>query len=265
MLYLYIYNVIQIVAESFPISSSGHVALFVQCATQLGYFQPLVTMTVWFNHVLHVPTVIITIIFFYHQWIRWRVMLFHPWRCKKIIMRLIGTVFIADAFTSCMYLFFKWYGTAFWHLGFGFFITMVVLYSLVMCMCHSVSTYHWYVVAGALGVVQSCALLPGISRFASTYVCARWCGKTAQAAFELSWLIQFPLIVAGSVHGVCGLYMSGLSAELLHPSMLFVILMATMIAWYALCMMYRMAIQERLYIVAYYMIVPLMIWILLNV
>jgi len=337
MLYLLLYLCIQIVGESFPVSSSGHLALLKGLATIFGVHIPAVTTTMWFNHLLHLPTVIIIVGFFSRCWWRWRIMVYHPIRCKKIIMRLIGTVFIADLLTSITYLVLKVYGIPWWHLAYGFLVTALVLYSLCLlspqgqnysAYCVKIATpdrhceehsdvaiqwiesalryvliittitgllrhyvprnddrgfmvsmsgnngqnksglrnlimlrtpYSWISTAIILGVSQSIALLPGISRFAFTYFCARWCGKTAQQSFELSWLIGWPLMMVGALHGLLGLYFCGVEPELLHPMILWIILGATVMAWCALWLMQRMALAGTLYKLAYYMLVPLMI------
>jgi undecaprenyl-diphosphatase len=247
---------VQIIGESFPVSSSGHLALLHDLATLAGYQVPSVTTTVWFNHLLHVPTIVMIVCFFSRRWWRWRILLYQPRRCKKIIVRLVGTVFIADLLTSTMYLLFKVGGTPWWHLAYGFCVTGLVLYRLRVITIQQ-NSCDWIATALALGIAQSISLLPGISRFALTYVCARWCGHAAQQSFELSWLVGWPLMVAGALHGLLGLYFCGIEPELLHPMMLWIILGATVMAWCALWLVYRMALAGTLYKLAYYMLLPL--------
>ena len=49
-----------------------------------------------------------------------------------------------------------------------------------------------------VGAMQALALLPGLSRSASTMAAARWCGLTAEAAAELSFLLAIP-VTAGAL------------------------------------------------------------------
>lgn len=65
MLYFVIYICVQIIGESIPVSSSGHLALLHDLATLAGYHIPPVTTTVWFNHLLHVPTIVMIVCFFH--------------------------------------------------------------------------------------------------------------------------------------------------------------------------------------------------------
>lgn len=154
------------------------------------------------------------------------------------------------------YLVCKICGMQWWHLAYGFLVTGLVLYSLRIPTTQQTSR-NWGSTALLLGVAQSISLLPGISRFALTYVCARWCGHTRQKSFELSWLIGWPLMMVGALHGLLGLYFCGIDPELLHPMMLWIIIGATVMAGCALALVYRMALRGTLYTLAYYILFPL--------
>ncbi len=259
MLYLYVFIILQIVVESLPISSSGHTTLFSCLMFHFGHQLPEIVTAVWFNHLLHLPTVFIIVLFFEKQWSR---LACHPWRYKKIIVRLVGMVFVADAITMVFYGFFKYIGVHWFPLGIGFLITAFLLYSLRYCP--SGPRIHSLLFSALiLGMVQGAALLPGISRFAATYVGARWLSIDAQKSLYLSWLLQWPLIVVGSLHGLVGLYLYGLSPELLHPMLWLVIIGASIAAWYGLRLVYHMAIAHQLYKWSLYMLIPFLIWLFL--
>lgn len=259
MLCLYLFIILQIVAESFPISSSGHTTLFSYVASHFGCRLPEVVSTVWFNHLLHLPTVLIVMLFFEKQWTS---LVCHPLRYKKIIIRLVGLVFIADAITVLFYGFFKCVGVHWFPLGVGFLITAFLLFSLRYCP-QGTRTHSLLFIASILGLVQGIALLPGISRFAATYVGARWLSIDAQKSLYLSWLLQWPLIVVGSLHGLVGLYLYGLSPTLLQPTLWLVILGASIAAWYGLCLVYHMVRTHQLYKWSLYMLIPFLMWLFL--
>ena len=253
--------ILQIVAESFPISSSGHTTLFSYLVFHFGYRLPEIVNAVWFNHLLHLPTVLIVALFFRKQWVP---LVCYPWRYKKMIVRLMGVVFVADAITALFYCFFKYIGVHWFPLGIGFLITAFLLFSLRYCF-PGARIPSFLFIASTLGVVQGIALLPGISRFAATYVAARWLALDAQKSLYLSWLLQWPLIVVGSLHGLVGLYLYGLSSELLRPALWLVILGASVVAWYGLRLVYYMARTHQLYKWSRYMLIPFFIWLFLVI
>jgi len=256
--------VLQIVAESFPISSSGHTTLFSHLASHFGHQLPKVTTTIWFNHLLHLPTVFIVALFFKKQWLS---LALHPWHCRKIIVRLVSIVFIADGITTIFYGFFKYVGVYWFPLGIGFLGTACVLFSLCFCNHNSQNSRNnsLLYIASILGIVQGVALLPGISRFAITYVAARWLSIDAQRSLYLSWLLQWPLMIAGSLHGLIGLYLYNASSELLQPMLWLVILGASITAWFGLRLVYHMAHTQQLHKWSLYMIIPFLIWLFLII
>lgn len=256
MLYFYILVILQIVVESFPVSSSGHMQLFSLYMQYFGVQLPEYITATWFEHLLHIPTLCVVALFFMRQWLP---IVLHPWRYKHVIAAMFGIGFIADAITTCFFVLWKMIGIPWWALGVGFCITSCSLASLLRCPPVARRS-SWYLVAGVLGIAQGCALLPGISRFAATYACARWCGLRASRAYALSWLIAFPLIVGGAVHGCVGLYLHGIPAELLHPVLGISILGASVAAWYGLCLMYHMACAHTFYRWWVYMIAPFFLW-----
>ena len=259
MLCFYVFIIIQIVAESFPISSSGHAALFSCIMSQYGMQLPAVTNAVWFNHLLHLPTALIIAIFFRRRW-TW--LLMRPWYYRAIIMKLIGIVGVADTITVLFYGLFKTVGLHWFPIGVGFICTMCILISLQWCP-QPRKRYSPVCIALVLGCAQGISLLPGISRFAITYVCARWLCLNAHRAFYLSWLLQWPLIFVASLHGILGLSLCGLSPELLRQSLGLVIIGATVVAWYGLRLAYRMACMHQLYKWWRYMLIPFSLWVLL--
>lgn len=258
MLCLYILLAIQIIAESFPISSSGHILLFSSIAASYFncIFPPIVT-TSWFNHLLHIPTIFIVIVFFLKKYGK-TLWLY----CNTtILMYGIGMSFIVNALTTLFYVFFMVISIRWFPVGLGFFCTAVLLY-LLKFMRDDNREYSWWCVAMWLGIAQGIALLPGISRFAITYVVARWFGISADKSFMLSWLLFFPLLVLCAGHGLLGLYLHGLLCELLHPIVWLIILGSSIASWYAFYMVYYMSSKNIFYYFSWYMLVPLILWLL---
>ncbi len=257
MVYFYIFITVQIIAESFPMSSSGHIALLMQHAEKWELSLPAIVYAGWFNHFLHMPTALIVFLFFKKQW--W-VVLSHVWRCRILIIRTLLYVGIADIVTALLYFIFKIIGVSWFPLGLGFCVTIGALYSTrwyseVTTTTLSLST------AIIIGLVQGVALLPGISRFAVTYTVARFLAFSPERSFALSWMIQWPLIVLASVHGVFELYWCSCAAELLRWPVWFVMLGATIGAWGGMYMMSAIVQKNMMWVFAMYMMIPLAVWI----
>ncbi|MFS8507540.1 MAG: hypothetical protein LVQ75_05700, partial [Candidatus Babeliales bacterium] len=57
-----------------------------------------------------------------------------------------------------------------------------------------------------VGIAQGLALLPGISRFGSTFVVGRFLGFSSMQSFQYSFLIAWPLMFAAWVKGSYDLF-----------------------------------------------------------
>jgi undecaprenyl pyrophosphate phosphatase UppP len=114
-----------------------------------------------------------------------------------------------------------------------------------------------------LGMLQACALAPGISRLALTFVGARWLRIPARRAFEISFLIQWPLILCASLYGVYVLRSD--ARELLNPILMWVMLGSSGIAYAGLYMQQIMIQKNSLWRWGIYMLVPFIISIVVGV
>lgn len=255
----------QIIVESLPISSSTHVAIIDQLLAHWNY--ATTPFPDYIDFLLHGPTLIVLALFFRKAWLSPLISLVKPSNMhRKRLAVIIGKIVLFTTLATLppviMMLgiikpwlketaFFAAHSTTM--IGIG--ITMLSLYSLRWTS----DTNKPLTTAKALslGCVQALALFPGISRFASTYIAARWLGLSPRRAFETCFLIQVPLIIAAFFYfGLRGALHDGLTVAL--PTMI-TIIGATAIAYIALWNMWRLALHERLWILALYMPVPLMI------
>ncbi|MFA6535451.1 MAG: undecaprenyl-diphosphate phosphatase, partial [Candidatus Babeliales bacterium] len=160
---------------------------------------------------------------------------------------------------------------------FGFIITMLLLFSLRLIRNNSTSTalqvgcYEPFDFKKAiiLGAVQGCALLPGISRFASTYVAGCWLKISPRRAFQISFLIHLPLIVAAFLFlGIKDIFKKPELFQNLNAGFgthgFFLILSATIIAILALNLCYKLAVKNKLWWLGFYMLIPIIILIACN-
>ena len=118
------------------------------------------------------------------------------------------------------------------------------------------------VYAGAiLGLAQAAALvLPGLSRFASTYVVARWLNFAPRRAFQVCFLIQMPLIVASFfINGLRGLVHFDHWRLLCTASIGASFLFGTLLAYVGLCVVGGMVFRGTLWKWGWYLIAPMVV------
>lgn len=187
--------------ESFPISSSGHLELFNRMATMYNGSDLLITIPSWMEYFVHIPIVLSVAIYFAPRWLP---IMLHPLRYRSYLFTLISRGFMVELVTVGWFVLFEIIGKQWFPLCAGFMITAIILmmsrYFVSQPTNNNRLTYRNAVI---FGMVQGCALLPGISRFGSTFVVALIMGFAPRRAFEYSFLIEVPLSVAG---GLLGLY-----------------------------------------------------------
>ena len=273
MLDFYTWLIVQIVLESFPVSSSGHVSLVEQYLHRFGY-QMIRPASIYIDflhvdmiainvleHLVHGVTVVILLLFFYKRWV---FLLVHIRRCWPIVLKIIGYTFVADCITASWFVFFQHHVRASFPLGFGFIITAAALYSLRWCQMTKRASYNVRI-ALLLGGVQGIALLPGISRFAITYVAARWLLLPSHKAFEISFLLQWPLILAAFLHSLWAVAGQVNNYFFMQFHILVVVACIGVIAFWALKLSAYLHITNRLWLFSLYMIIPIIGWLLLFV
>jgi undecaprenyl-diphosphatase len=258
----------QIIAESLPISSSGHIAL-VSMILGLSFYTMIPAASVnasWFaqqlmvrsvDHFLHGPTCVIVALFFYNRWMG----LLKYWRkTMPIIKKLILYVGIADLITGFFFITLRCMPVYCFPLGFGFAFTAILLASLAWCKKEGESLTGSKMIV--LGIVQGLALLPGVSRFASTYVAARWLSLSPRHALETAWMIQVPLMIVSFLHSLIIFWQIGIPDQVLNMETAFVMMVASIGGWYALRFAAYASARNKMWWFACYMAVPLMLWVI---
>lgn len=243
---LYFLVGLSIFLESFPISSSGHIFLLQQLFEHFGisfYFDENI------EYVLHGPTALVVALFFYN---RWKLLLIGLPRSLTILQKIVVFGFITDGITVAAYFLFFNYRSDF-PLWIGFLITGFCLLSLFFCK-KNVQLNSWnYKNSFILGATQAFALLPGISRFGSTFVIGRWLGFSSRKSFELSFLLEWPISVAATIKGFHSLYNRHEFIELLHPTMILVIIIATLGALIGLWIMQQIIRYDMVWLISLYL------------
>lgn len=193
-MYTYLIIFLAIVLESFPISSSGHIAL-VQRLLKILYLDPD------FLLFLNGFTALVLAIFFFK---RWEFLVWALLRKRSVIQKIFVLGGITDGITVLFY-FLCAKKFSLFPLCVGFLLTSLTLFSLFFCSNAGKGTWN-YVSALVLGLVQSLALFPGISRFGITFAVSRWFGMSNRKSFELSFLIEFPIVLGACLLGGYKLY-----------------------------------------------------------
>jgi len=254
----------QIVLESLPISSSGHIKLLeklvpgfhdvvsVACVNGLDSCTQLYEQMM---HFLHGPTLIVLAVVFFNSWF---FLVVHLQRIWRLVFKLGMLTLCADVITALWYGTFAYVGVDWFPLALGFFITLLLLASLYRCPQNKFR-FNYIITYMILGCIQGIALLPGISRFASTFVAARWLGFRAQRALEVSFLIQVPLIFAAFARSLVSLSNYHVWHFMFALQPLLAMIFATVISCLVLWWIKRVVINHRLWLFAWYMIIPLVI------
>ncbi len=248
ILILFLWIFIQIIGESLPISSSGHVQLMQKTFN-------FSLQNAWIiDFLLHGPTIIILLLCFFCTW--WN-MIFSAQKLKKATV----FVFIADLITTIFWSLkitaMPWIQSYF--LPIGFCITALCLY--FSYYVKGDKKFEWCKRdAVVLGSVQAVSLLPGISRFAATYSAGIWLGYEKRTAVTVSFLIQIPLLCAGFFKGLLALHHNPeLVLFLMQSSVLLIVLLASIISYFLFCFILRLIERNRLWYCSYYMVIPIVL------
>jgi undecaprenyl-diphosphatase len=275
---LLFFLIIQIISESFPISSSGHFALL----NNIFHFSIPQNVIESFDFFAHGPTVIIILIFFARQWwsILYRVVTHYKYRDSyKRLWRIIFKIMILTIFSSLIvtgsfYFGFKIFKKSFvlsspfvlslskdflerGLLLIGFLITTLSLFSLKLKREKAFESWN-FKKALVLGIVQGTALIvPGFSRLATTYVAGRWMNLSQRRSFQISFLIQFFLIAAGFVKGLVEVIKANQIQMFLSADILITVLITSVVAYFGLRLVWYLAKRKQFWWFGFYELIPL--------
>jgi len=273
-LFFALFAAAQIIGETMPISSSGHVALVCHLlGTTLSPdlvaiddffhgFMLLILLIVFFNTWWPVTRVTIRALFRFFTKSPLTYLdtqaLSHFWALAKLVI-------IVDAITALAHVFKKPVGITDPNLlVFGFCLTMGMLLavrtrsiSLRYTQGERTTRYLSFKNALMLGTGQACALLiPGVSRFATTFFVATLLGLPQPKALKLSFIIFIPLL-AGSF------FLKGIpciithSALFLTPQTICLYTALTAIATGTFWGTYQLAKRNSFWYFGIYMIIPI--------
>jgi len=239
----------QIIFESLPVSSSGNVLLWMPVLQKFLGLKPIGNILPDFDFLLHAPTLFIIGLFFFQSWSSRLVAIE---RTFPRLMVVAGCCAVADTMTVIFYFLWKEVGTTFFPLWLGFLCTTFLLASLYFFSWPVKKSQLQYCDAFILGLVQGIALLPGISRFASTVVVGIWLGYSCKKACKYSFLIQVPLLGAALLKGLWSLAHAPTYVPFDDPVFYLVVVGATVISFCVLQYVFGMVKRNTLWIFAWY-------------
>jgi undecaprenyl pyrophosphate phosphatase UppP len=276
MLFISFWIAAQIILEMLPISSSGHLWLLRTvfkhfyafdveryfstrskdlAPSERGIQKNIDIKTVYYF--LHGFTLAVILLYFGTQWIGF---VFHD---ATIDFKPLLWVGVADSITAFFY-FLLQKKTLNIPLSCGFIITALCLFLTAWCSGTLPITEWNFMEAVILGLAQSVALLPGISRLALSVAVACWLGFSLIDTLSLSWMIQAPLMGAACAKSSYELLKTCNYQQLLNLRMGLVMLISSGISWYALRLVVYTVQENMLYLFGWYMFVPLIVWGLMH-
>ena len=243
-------EILSLLLEPFPISSSGHALLLrnsIACFTTTVIQAP----PSYYAYFLHGPTAVVLLLFFWPTWFE-----LLKKNAVRALLNLMAAGVLAESMTALLYGVFAYTGTSFFPLWCGFLISACALLSLKKCAVQPHENPFSYTAATILGIVQGVSLLPGISRFGATFVAARWLKFSSRDAFIYSFLLEFPISVAGFLKGVYKMHSADVSmSEILNPLVCFSILIAMGGAYAGFYYVQKLIDQNTLWLFGIYLCV----------
>ncbi|MBS1987532.1 undecaprenyl-diphosphate phosphatase [Candidatus Dependentiae bacterium] len=289
--------IVQVCLESLPISSSGHMMLASMLCEKLNNFS--YALPEHFDHFLHGPTLVVLLTFFFSSWwpvvkrcagalaaaVRGCKLSDSQQRGVRLAMHVISWAFVADVVSVGVYsigkLLFK-FGLPAVALAkegimpnseillIGFCVTMLLFAALWVHEKYNDNNKNFLGFINSaliLGFVQGLALVPGISRFAINFVTARLLGYPPRRAFQASFVIFIPLVIAGFlVNGVGELIKHPEWFEIFTPALIVTMLLSTIVAYALFVLAHRIVLARKMSMFGLYMIVPigLLVWLMVG-
>ena len=267
----------QVILESFPISSSGHVKLLYFFLLPHFFELKTIATSIEFEFFMQLPTVIVVVLFFYPKWYSF---LQYPWRYRSVFFSCFVIAMISDIIAALFFILFYYTGIK-QHisLGFGFCITAIVLWCDYFINQNdkindqkevsSIVKKNKILYGVFLGLAQGIALLPGVSRFAMTYVCAHYFLQNRRKAWITSWMILMPMSIVAGLLGFGIMIIKKdpiIITTLIEGANFFssigAILISMIISFVSMRLVQKQLYAGCFFLWGFYMLLPLVVWLL---
>jgi undecaprenyl pyrophosphate phosphatase UppP len=240
----------QILLEMLPVSSSGH-SILLEKWYAYGY---QFSLTNWCKKnrisvqslyfIVHAPTVLVIIVYFFSSWL---LLLNNAPRYLSALLWIV----IVEGITLVSFTQKKYIPAI--PLWIGFATTSCLLFSTALDFGNVL--FDWNIChALLLGLAQSLALLPGVSRLACTVAAAHWLGYSLHDSFVISWLIHLPLMSAASAAGIYALAYKKFFTNFFTKKTILMLLAATVLSYLLLTLVMQTIDLSIFYLFGWYMI-----------
>jgi undecaprenyl-diphosphatase len=248
-----ILGIVQGITEFLPVSSSGHLKLF-QVLLNLENLNSYII----FDLVCHLGTLLAIFIMF-----RKEIKLSFTSNKTKFLQVVLGTLPLFP-----LLLIMKPIKAIFndpQYLGYCFMLTGLILYigiKLQNCKAPALLEKHRFRDPLVIGLFQSAAILPGISRSGSTITAARILGWSAEDAISFSFLLAIPAILGGTLIELMQLFIKGDPESLPNVSIenyFFALTTSFICGYFALFLLKKLASKQKfMYFVWYCLILGIL-------
>ncbi len=143
----------------------------------------------------------------------------------------------------------------------GFALTIVLLFLTHFLAKERISLKKRVLPQIICGVVQGVAVLPGLSRSGSTIATLSLFGASKEEATEFSFLLSIPVIAASGIAEGYTAFKSGFDTAFLN--VLAGIFASFLVGCFAIALVKKLAVQNRLVYFAVYLFIPLLISLIL--
>jgi len=197
-----IYGMIQGITEFLPVSSSGHLAL-------IPYFLGSKDPGVFFDLAMHIGTALAVIVSFRHKLFLLLEQTLNIKTDEK--SHFARNFYFASLITVIFVFFIKGYAESFGRSPHWIAFNLV-FFGAIMWACDywgkkEIDLFHKtdFLRSGLIGLSQSFAIFPGVSRSGITLSSSRLLGLSREAAASFSFLLSLPIIIGGFFYKLLGL------------------------------------------------------------
>lgn len=243
-IYLLIFALVQGVTEFIPVSSDGHLTL----AQRFLGLSPSVSLDVYF----HLATLLAILIFFRHRLFALIRQYFWPLVSATLVTGILGLALQS------------WFESMFLAQGWLWLFFLISAIFLLVSRRSVASSRPITPVIGALvGLVQTAALLPGVSRSALTISTMLLLGVKPKTAFDFSFLILIPTVLGATL-----LKADDISLVFTQYSLAPLIIsgaLCFLVGYLSLVLLHRFVVNRRFHLFGYYLLALSLLSLLLRI